>query len=170
LSTKNIESKIYLLDTMVLINFTERCLNHDIFGYFEKLGVRFQIVEEVKKEFFKKVKPLGETRFRTYTRNNILQTISNDDIEVDIETMNYFVGKGFGRGELFSALYYIGQSNLKLVSDDRVVQKVFEEKFNEKLTRTHDLLTVLVKNDIVTEKQADEIMDEMIENGFWIKK
>jgi len=155
---------------MVLINFTERCLNHDIFGYFEKLGVRFQIVEEVKKEFFIKVKPLGETRFRTYTRNNTLQIISNDDIEANIETMNDFVNKGFGKGELFSALYYIGQSNLKLVSDDRVVQKVFEEKFNEKLTRTHDLLTVLVKNGVITEKQGDEIMDEMIENGFWLKK
>jgi hypothetical protein len=57
LSTKSIESKIYLLDTMVLINFTERCVTYDIFGYFEKLGVRFQIVEEVKKEFFKKVQP-----------------------------------------------------------------------------------------------------------------
>lgn len=170
MNTKNQESKIYLLDTMVLINFTERCVTHDIFGYFEKLGIRFQIVEEVKREFFKKVKPLGEARFKTYTRNNTLQIISNDDIEIDIETMNDFVNKGFGKGELFSSLYYIGQSNLKLVSDERVVQKVFEEKFNEKLTRTHDLLTVLVQDDIITEKQREEIMDEMIENGFWIKR
>jgi predicted nucleic acid-binding protein len=59
---------------------------------------------------------------------------------------------------------------LKLISDDRVVHKVFEEKFNEKLTRTYDLLTVLVQKNKITEKQRDEIMDEMIENGFWIKK
>jgi predicted nucleic acid-binding protein len=170
LSTKNKESKIYLLDTMVLINFTERCVSHDIFGYFEKLGVRFQIVEEVRKEFFKKVKPLGDARFKTYTRNNTLQIISNDDIEIDIKTMKDFVNKGFGRGELFSALYYIGQSNLELVSDERVVHKVFEKKFNEKLTRTYDLLTVLVQKNIITEKQREEIMNEMIENGFWIKR
>jgi predicted nucleic acid-binding protein len=127
-------------------------------------------VEEVKTEFFKKVKPLGEARFNAYTQNNTLQIISNDEIDIDIETMNDFVNKGFGKGELFSALYYIGQSNLRLVSDDWVVQKVFEEKFNEKLTRTYGLLTVLVQDDIITEKQREEIMDEMIENGFWIKK
>lgn len=40
----------------------------------------------------------------------------------------------------------------------------------EKLTRTYGLLTVLVQDDIITEKQREEIIDEMIENGFWIKK
>jgi predicted nucleic acid-binding protein len=48
--------------------------------------------------------------------------------------------------------------------------KVFEKKFNEKLTRTYDLLTVLVQKNIITEKQREEIMNEMIENGFWIKR
>jgi predicted nucleic acid-binding protein len=38
------------------------------------------------------------------------------------------------------------------------------------LTRTYDLLTVLVQKNIITEKQGEEIMNEMIENGFWIKK
>jgi len=90
---------------MALINFTERCVSHDIFGYFEKLGIHFQIVEEVKKEFFKKVKPLGEARFKTYTRNNILQTISNDDIEIDLETMNDFVNKGFGKVFLYAGKF-----------------------------------------------------------------
>lgn len=66
MTTKSNKSKIYLLDTMVLINFTERCLSHDIFGYFEKLGVRFQIVEEVKKEFLTEL-------FKKYLKKNSMK-------------------------------------------------------------------------------------------------
>ncbi len=38
------------MDTMVLINFAERCESRDLFGYFQKLGISFQIVEEVEVE------------------------------------------------------------------------------------------------------------------------
>jgi hypothetical protein len=44
------KSETFLIDTMVLINFTERCESRDLFGYFQKLEIRFQIVEEVEVE------------------------------------------------------------------------------------------------------------------------
>lgn len=51
-----------------------------------------------------------------------------------------------------------------------VVQNTFKKKFNIKLTRTSDLLTLLVEKGVITETQKDQLFNEMIQNGLWIKK
>jgi predicted nucleic acid-binding protein len=165
-----LKANIYLLDTMVLINFAERCESRDLFDDFQKLGVRFQIVEEVEKEFITKPKPIGKTRYQKHTKSGMITVIANDTIEIDTNRLNDLIGRGFGKGELFSALYFISQQNLTFVSDEMVVQNTFKKKFNIKLTRTSDLLTLLVEKEVITETQKDQLFNEMIKNGLWIKR
>ncbi len=72
------KAETFLMDTMVLINFAERCESRDIFGYFQKLEIGFQIVEEVENEFREGIKPIGQSRYDKYTKNGIIKVISND--------------------------------------------------------------------------------------------
>ncbi|NIM15703.1 MAG: hypothetical protein GTO45_27250 [Candidatus Aminicenantes bacterium] len=103
------KAETFLLDTMVLINFAERCESCDLFEY-------------------------------------------------------------FGKGELFSSLYFITQNNLKFVSDEKLVSNVFKDKFKTTITRTMDLLDILVSNRLITETKKDQIFEEMIKHGFWLKR
>jgi len=163
------KSETFLMDTMVLINFTERCESRDLFGYFQKLGMRFKIVEEVEREFKEGIKPIGQSRYEKYTKSGIIKIIPNDKIEIDIEKMTYLVDKGFGKGELFSSLYFITQDNLKFVSDEKLVRDVFKKKFKRNISKTSDLLNILVEKHLITEVEKDQIFAEMIEKGLWIK-
>jgi predicted nucleic acid-binding protein len=164
------KAEIFLLDTMVLINFTERCESWDLFEYFEKVGISFQIVEEVEKEFKEGIKPIGKLRYDKYIKNGTIKVIPNDHIEIDIEKKTKLVNHGFGKGELFSSLYFISQSNLKFVSDEKLVSNVFKDKFNTNISKTMDLLNLLVSKRLIKETKKDQIFEEMIKNGFWLKR
>jgi predicted nucleic acid-binding protein len=164
------KAETFLLDTMVLINFAERCESCDLFEYFEKVGISFQIVEEVEKEFKQGIKPIGKLRYDKYTKNEIIKVIPNDNIEIDIEKKTELVNHGFGKGELFSSLYFITQDNLKFVSDEKLVNNIFKDKFKINITKTMDLLDILVSNRLITETKKEQIFEEMIKNGFWLKR
>jgi len=163
------KSKTFLLDTMVLINFTERCEAKDLFEYFAKAGIGFSIVEEVEKEFKRGIKPLGQLRYEKHKKNGMINIIPNNAIEIDVEKMTYLVNRGFGRGELFSSLYFVKENNLDFVSDEKLVQDVLNKKFKKIITKTYDLLQILVENQFITENEGEQIFSEMIRNGLWIK-
>lgn len=152
---------------MVLINFTERCESRDLFDLFKKVGIHFQIVEEVEKEFKEGIKPIGRSRFNKYLKNGIIQVISNDDIKIDEEKMEYLINKGFGKGELFSSLFFITQKDIKFVSDEKRVHKIFKNKFKINTYRTSKLLEILVSHKIINKDEKIKILREMINKGFW---
>ena len=163
------KSKIYLLDTMVLINFAERCESIDLFEYFNKIGIRFLTVEEVEKEFRRGIKPLGQLRYEKHTKNGMIEIIPNDAIEIDVEKMEHLVNRGFNKGELFSSLYFVHKDNIEFVSDEKLVQKIFKEKFKYDIVRTYNLLQILVESGAITGEEEEQIFAELIRNGLWIK-
>ena len=169
LKSNNKEKKVFLLDTMVLINFTERCESHDLFDLFKKVGIHFQIVEEVEREFKEGIKPIGRSRFNKHLKDGIIQVISNDDIEIDEEKMEYLINEGFGKGELFSSLFFITQKDIKFVSDEKRVHDVFKQKLKICVSRTSDLLDILVTNKIIDKNEKKDILEELIKKGFWLK-
>lgn len=163
------KDRLFLIDTMVLINFTERCESRDLFDLFKKVGIHFKIVEEVEKEFKEGIKPIGKSRFNKHLKDGIIQVISNDDIKIDEEKMEYLINKGFGKGELFSSLFFITQEDIKFVSDEKRVHDVFKQKLKICVSRTSDLLDILVAHKIIDKNQKKDILEELIKKGFWLK-
>lgn len=169
LKNKSKEDKVFLLDTMVLINFAERCVSRDLFEDFNQINNHFEIVEEVEKEFKRKIKSIGQERYSRHKKNETIMVVPNDSIEIDITRMNYLIHQQFGKGELFSSLYFMTQKNLNFVSDEKRVYDVFKNKLKITITRTPDLLDILVGNKIINKTQKKEILGELVNKGFWLK-
>jgi len=94
----------------------------------------------------------------------IKQAIFNYDIAIQKK-----LPEDLSDGEI-SCIVYGLKTNCAIATDDKVARKAIKDIYgHKKLTGTVGLLDELFQEELITRQHAKELLEEMIEKGFWYK-
>lgn len=121
----------------------------------ENIYGKIKITEEIKEELLCKDKPDTETVKEAIQQGKIIIESSN-------KTLNLSLGKGES-----SAISLAVELKEPLIIDDYQGFKV-AQSLNIKTFRTTSVIFLAVKKKLLTKKEALEIIDKIIEEGYYI--
>lgn len=97
----------------------------------------------------------------------IREAVFNYDIS-DIEILRK-LPRSLADGEI-SCIIYGRKTNCAIATDDKLARKAIMELCDpEKLTGTIGLLQDMIQDGLITRHYARELLEEMIEKGFWYR-
>jgi predicted nucleic acid-binding protein len=104
---------------------------------------------------------------------NIANWIENGKIKeaiFDYEMAQEALLDDLGSGEISCIIYGI-KADCAIATDDGRARKVIRDVYkHEKLTGTVGLLSELIHEKLITRQYAEQLLDEMIEKGFWYRR